>query len=183
MVNNIRNQGQWVSTGNPFSVNDATPQFPGQLGQRVTINSDATGPSGAPNAAKTVQYVQVDSTAPVSPYIGAVAWWSNRDTSLVTTSATNRGQIAGVFQSSAAALGNYTYIQTEGPATVKFIDAVTASPTTAGLHVIPSATNAKADCLAAGSAATYPLLGVSNSTINLGDSTAEVILSCGQQNP
>jgi hypothetical protein len=65
-----------------------------------------------------------------------------------------------VFQN-AITSGNYGCIQTGGPATVKFIDAVTAAPTVAGLFVIPSATNAKADCLAAASAPTYPPLGVS----------------------
>ncbi len=45
-----------------------------------------------------------------------------------------------------------------------------------GKLVIPSATNGKADCLAAGSAATYPVLGYSAGAMNLGDNSAVVDL-------
>ena len=72
--------------------------------------------------------------------------------------------------------GYYGCIQRGGPATVKLIDAVTATPLVAGLFCIPSATNGKADVLAAGSAATYPVLGVTASTLNLGDNTCVVEL-------
>jgi hypothetical protein len=68
-------------------------------------------------------------------------------------------------------------VQFGGPANVKFVDAPTASPTVAGLIVIPSSTAGKADCLAAGTAATYPKLGVSAGALNLGDQTALVELN------
>jgi hypothetical protein len=100
----------------------------------------------------------------VTPFKGAVAWWSDSANYLVTTSSSNRGRVAGVFQG-AITLGNYGFIQTKGPATVKFIDGVTAAPTAAGLIVVPSATDGKADCLAAGTAATYPSMGVSLSYV------------------
>jgi len=157
----------WISTGNPETVDDAAPYAPGMVGNMVTIKQP--GPAGTPGAEefrqKTYQYVQVDSSVSVAPFLGAVAWWSDSASYLVTTAATNRGRVAGIFQN-AVAPGNYGFIQKKGPATVKFVDGVTASPTAAGLHVIPSATAGKADCLAAGSAATYPLLGVSAGVYN-----------------
>ena len=113
----------------------------------------------------------------VAPFQGAVAWWADKTQYMVTTTVTTlgRGRIAGVFQN-AITPGNFGCVQIKGPATVKFIDAPTAAPTIAGLFVIPSATNGKADCLAANTAALYPALGVSAGALNLGDNTAVVDL-------
>lgn len=163
MPYNTRQQGVWIQTGDPETVNEATPYAPGQLGSRVTIIQP--GPRGGTpgaeeNRPKTYQYVRTDSTMTVTPFRGAVAWWAESQNYLVTTSSTNRGRPAGVFQG-AVDLGNYCFVQTKGPALVKFVDGVVAAPTAAGLIVIPGGTDAKADCLAAGTAATYPALGVS----------------------
>ena len=179
MPNNRQFQTAYVVSGDPTTTNESTPYAPGQLGVEVTVKNSSAGADGG-KGSKTFKYVQVDSTAPVDPYQGAVAWWSDKDNMIVTTSATNRGQVAGVFCGPYPQKGNYGFIQVQGPAIVKFVDAVTAAPTAAGLHVIPSATNAKADCLAAGSAATYPLLGRSNSAYNAAAATAEVILTIQQ---
>jgi hypothetical protein len=170
MPNNFGNQPVWYGSGNDAeSVNEATWPYPGMLGTRHQVKQP--GPPGTPGAEdyrdKAYQLVQVDSTATTAPYRGAVAWWSDKSKYLVTTVVTTlgRGRVAGVFQN-AIGLGNYGYIQIKGPATVKFTDSVTATPTAAGLFVIPSATDGKADCLAAGSAATYPPLGVSAGSFN-----------------
>lgn len=176
MANYTGQRGQFVQTGDPTTVNEASPYAPGQLGKELYVtNASASTDPGC--GTKVFKYVQVDSTAPVSPYIGAVAWWSNRDTFLVTTAATNRGRVAGVFCGPYPALGRYGYIQVGGPAIVKFIDAVTSAPDATGKFVIPSATNAKADCLAAGSAATYPVIGTSNGTYDVLNATCEVVLT------
>ncbi len=164
MPNNIRLQPMYLQSGDPELENSPSLPYPGMLGGRLTIKQP--GPPGSPGAEdyrfKTYQLVQTDSTMTVAPFKGAVAWWSDKTKFLVTTSPTalGRGRIAGIFQN-AIAVGNYGCVQTQGPAIVKFIDTVTAAPTAAGLIVIPSATAGKADCLAAGSAATYPPLGVS----------------------
>src|SRR5262245_53741919 len=150
----------WVSTGDPETVNDPTPQYKGMVGMRYTIVQPPRSTPGAEaGRSKRYQYVQTDSTMSVAPFPGAVAWWSDKTAYKVTTSPTTlgRGRIAGVFQN-AITPGFYGFVQFEGPATVKFVDAVTATPTAAGLFVIPSATAGKADCLAAGNAATYPVL-------------------------
>lgn len=180
MPNNTRQQGIWIQTGDPETVDEVSPYAPGQLGSRVTVIQP--GPRGGTpgaeeNRPKTYQYIRTDSSMTVSPYRGAVAWWADSANYLVTTAATNRGRVAGVFQT-AITVGNYGFIQTKGPATVKFVDAPTANPTAAGLSVIPSGTAAKADCLAAGTAPTYPALGVSVSIYDAANTEAVVELDC-----
>lgn len=157
----------YLQSGDPETENVPSMAYPGQLGCRISVKQP--GPPGTPGAEdyrhKRYQYVQTDSTMSVAPFKGAVAWWSSQARYLVTTSCTKlgRGRIAGVFQN-AITPGWYGCIQIGGPATVKFVDGPTAAPTEAGLIVIPSATDGKADCLAAASAATYPALGRSAGT-------------------
>lgn len=176
MTNQHRQQAMMVTTGNPETVSDSPARVEGaggwlgQLGKYVTVKQPTYGgpPGTEEYRDKTYQYVKLDSTMTTTPYKGAVAWWSDRALKRVTTAATNRGDRAGVFQGAPnAAAGHYCYIQVRGPATVKFVDAPTALPSAAtGSFVIPSATAAKADCLAAGTAATYPHLGRSIGNYN-----------------
>lgn len=169
----------YLQSGDPEQENTPTLYAPGLLGARFTVTQPSRSAVGAEaGRSKRYQLIRTDSSMTVAPFLGAVAWWSDKTQYLVTTTVTTlgRGRIAGVFQN-AITPGNYGCVQVEGPATVKFIDAPTATPTAAGLFVIPSATNGKADCLAAASAATYPALGVSASAMNLGDNTAIVDLN------
>lgn len=161
--------------GDPEQVNLSSLQQPGMLGGRI-INPTSVGN-------KEYQLVQVDSSPTNTPagtvYDGATALWVSRDSYKVGTavSVLGRGNVAGVFVS-APVPGNYTTIQIVGRHdAVKLVDAPVATPTAAGLFIIPSATNGKADCLAAGTAATYPVIGRSASTINTGDQTCQVDLN------
>lgn len=166
--NNIRTQPLYIpNMADPtlFDESESAWRFPGMIGGKCTIVYGIDGSATNPRGSKTVQLVRTDSAMTVAPYASAVAWWANRTTYQVTTAATNRGQVAGVFQN-AVTRGNLALIVTNGRRAVKFIDAVTAAPTSAGLHVIPSATAAKADCLAAGTAPTYPLIGRSAGIYN-----------------
>lgn len=182
MTNNTKNQAIYVTTGDPTTVNETTPYALGQMGKEITV-FNASGGVNPGKGAKTFKYVQVDSTSS-SPYKGSVAFWSDRDNYKVTLAATNRGQVAGVFQDSFPGVGNYGYIQTGGPATVKLIDSPTAAPAATGGFVIGSSTTGKADCLAAGTASTYRVLGTANGTVNVGDNTFEAILTLdGSNNP
>lgn len=180
MSNNVRNQPMYVQAGNIENENvpASTDPYPGMLGSRVTVNT-TTGPTGGVSSGggKTYQRIVTDSTMSVAPYQGAVAWWSDKSKAMVTTSPTalGRGRVAGVFRN-AITPGNIGFIQTQGPSTVKVIDTPTAAPTAAGLIVIPSATAGKADVLAAGSAATYPALGVTTGAVQGGTSVAPVDL-------
>ena len=169
----------YLQSGDPETENTPTLAYPGQLGMRFTVVQPPRSAAGAEaGRAKTYQLIRTDSTMTVTPYPGAVAWWSDKTVYLVTTSPTalGRGRIAGVFQFAITA-GNYGCVQTKGPATVKFIDAVASAPTVAGLFVIPSATAAKADTLAAGTAATYPTLGVPSGVYNAALAEAVVDLN------
>lgn len=159
MPNDARNQPVFLQSGDPESESNATLYAPGQLGVRFTVKQPTSSTPGVESGRdKTYQVVRTDSTMTVSPYRGAVAWWADKAKYLVTTAATNRNSIAGVFQN-APVLGHYTTVQVQGPGEVKFIDAVTSPPNTAGRIVIPSATAAKADCLAVGTAPTHRILG------------------------
>lgn len=169
MPNNVRNQPLYLGpSGDPELMNEPTLLYPGQLGAKITIKNP--GPPGVPVASsavsrdKTYQLVQTDSSATVAPFKRAVAWWRDKAKYLVTTSVSTagRGNIAGVFGNlGAPSPGNFGCVQTAGPAFVKYINAPTAAPSAAGLFVTPSATDGKADCIAAGTAATYPTLGTS----------------------
>lgn len=164
-------QPTYLPGGSPETVNVSSLAYPGQLGTRFNyVMPPRTIPgldASEDGRAKAYQVVATDSSMSVAPYDGAVAWWNRQDLYRVTTSPTSlgRGRVAGVFKN-AVTPGNFTCIQIKGMAMVKFIDAVTAQPTAAGLFVIPSATAGKADALAAGSAATYPPLGISAGAYN-----------------
>ena len=174
-------RGQFVQTGDPTTVNESTPYAPGQLGKEVIVtNTSASADPG--QGAKIFKYVKVDSTASTTPYKGAVAFWSDRDNFVVTTAATNRGHVAGIFCGVYPQVGNYGYIQIGGPAVVKYVDAPTAEPAATGGFVIGSSTAAKADCLAAGTAATYRPIGNANGARNLITSEGEVILTLTPDN-
>lgn len=174
MPNNLTNQPMYLGpSGDPETFNEPTLLYPGQLGSKFTLQ-----PQGGPQRGKTYQLVHTDSTMTVAPFSGATAWWADKAAFKVTTSPTalGRGAVAGVFRT-AVVPGRYCFIQTKGlsPA-VKFIDLVTSAPDATGKFVIPSATAGKADCLTAGTAATYPQLGRSASAYNAADATADVDL-------
>lgn len=178
MPNNFVQQGVYLTPGDPNSMDDTKLYAPGTLGARFIVKQPTSGAPGAvASRFKGYQIVQTDSTMGTGPFPGAVAWWSDKTKYLVTTDLTKlgRGRVAGIFNNSPVK-GNFTCIQWLGPATVKFIDAPTSAPDASGKIVIPSSTTAKADCLAAGSSATFPQLGYSAGAINAGDQTGPVDL-------
>ncbi len=181
MSNNIRLQPMYLQSGDPESENAVVLAYPGALGARFTVKQPGIGGSATTAGqyrSKTYQLVATDSSMTTFPFSGAVAWWSDKTKYLVTTNPATlgRGRIAGVFRNSITP-GNYGCIQTEGPCpNVKFVDSPNTTPTAAGLFVIPSATAGKADTTAAGTAATYPTLGVTAGAMSLADNTGSVDL-------
>ncbi len=158
-------QTMYLPTGDPETVDIAEADYPylGMIGTKITMNRPVRNPATGLVAGHEKQYqlVRTDSNMTVAPFHGAVAWWQATATHTVTTDPTalGQGRIAGAF-TFANVVGNLTLIQKRGPIeNLKFIDGVATAPTVAGLHVVPSATAAKADTLAAGTAPTYPLLG------------------------
>lgn len=167
MANYTHQQIQYNPSGDPETANSASCLVPGQLGRYLEVKQPTSGiPSdnGDPTGTtKQYRFIRVDSGMSVSPSKGLVAFWLNKEKGLVTTDlsrAGGRGRIAGVFQN-AITPGNYGYIQTGGLGLVLFKSAGrTADPTAAGLFVVAdSVQTAKADCLAAGTAPSYPFLG------------------------
>lgn len=154
----------YLQSGNPETESTPTLHAPGQLGMRFTMTvTQRQGPGTDTDPAgrsKRYQLVKTDSTMAVAPYNGAVAWWADKAGYVVTTSAskTARGQIAGVFRRAWDAAGDYMCVQTEGPGYVKLVDGDVAA-TVGGDAIIPSATDSKANRVAAGTAPTYPTLG------------------------
>lgn len=173
-------QPVFIPGGDPEQMNEPTLAYGGQLGIRFSYQNPlrvaptANSEEGQP---KSYQLVQSDSSMSVAPYDSAVAWWANRTGYLVTTNAgtPGRGQVAGIFKT-AVTPGNFCVVQQKGIGAVKIIDAPTAAPTAAGLHVIPSTTNSKADVVAAGTAYTYPRIGRTMGAMNAGDNTCLVDL-------
>lgn len=185
MPNHIISQPVFIPGGNPETMNEPESNIkPGQLGIRFAFNIPArsapgvesqTLATGAAGLPKMYKMVRTDSTMAVAPYDGAVAWWADQALYKTTTSPTTlgRGRVAGVFRTLVTP-GNVCCVQIKGKGKVKFVDSPTAAPSDDGQFVIPSATAAKADCLAAGSAATYPLIGRSAGALQGGTSEAIV---------
>ncbi len=173
-------QPAFLPGGSPDSMNEPSLAYPGQLGIRFAyIDPPRSAPSDTEGSAagnpKAYKLVQTDSSMAVAPFPGAVAWFADQANSVVTTSPTKlgRGRVAGVFKN-AVTPGYFTCIQVKGKGHVFFVDAPTAAPTAAGLFVIPSATAGKADCLAAASSPTYPIIGRSAGVIQGGTGQAIV---------
>lgn len=171
MPNDQRIQPMFLgTTGDPESAFFDTLPNPGALGGKVTVQQQGPRGSGAGQAenyrSKTYQLVQGDSSMTTAPFPGAVMWWKDRSKYMVSTSptATARGNIAGVVgnpsDASSPGKGQYFFVQTEGPATVKHVDSPAGGAYAVGDSVIPSATDGKADRTAAGTAPTYPTLGL-----------------------
>ena len=143
---------------------------PGQVGSVFTIK-DTDG------LAKRGQVVKMDSIATVAPADGTLAYWVNRTSYLVSAdlTASGRGNRAGVFRA-AALVNELCVVQQGGKCSVWGIDSPTAAFSAAGLIVVPSATAGRADCLAAGTAATYPAIGTSAGTQDATTKKADVSL-------
>lgn len=158
MPNRFEGQPVYLQSGDPENENTPVLHAPGTLGNRFTVVQPSRSATGAEDGrSKRYQSVKTDSTMTVAPYPGAVAWWSDKANYLVTTTATNRNRVAGVFQNSVTP-GNYTCVQIGGPASVKVLDA-DAAAAAIGDAIIPSSTNGKATRVAVGTAPTHTVLG------------------------
>lgn len=173
------NHPMYIRAGNPELENESTLHYPGMLGKKMALTQPHRTAAGVEEGRiKEYQFIHTDSSMTVTPFKGAVAWWANRALYQTTTDPTTlgRNRVAGIYQNAITA-GNYGFVQTKGPATVKFIDAVNAANVTVeGNPVIPSATAGKADTTAIGTAATHTQIGVTASVLDGGLSEAVVEL-------
>lgn len=139
------------------------PSYLGQVGARVVLDAD-----GAAKVSKTsigtlyggvYQYVQVLSSATANPARGALCYWSNRETYVVTTDQIvgNESLVAGVFLNPITK-GNYGFIQIYGKASLLFKSTITKGvPAQGDLVVVDGATSPRGDVLADATALTSPL--------------------------
>jgi len=148
--------------GNPGDLNIAVASFR-FIGMLGTIHTAQYLDADGVKRRKTFMLVKTNATLTAAPFDGCIAYWSAQDSYEVST-ALVRGRPAGVFVN-VPGVSSVCMIQILGrhPG-VKYLASTTAAPSAAGLHVIPSATVTEVDCLAAGTAATYPLLGLSVGT-------------------
>src|SRR5512134_1630318 len=136
----------YLQSGAPETESTPVLHAPGLLGARFTIIQSQRQAPGVETAgagrSKRYQLIKTDSTMSVSPYAGAVAWWTDRAQYLVTTSASanSRNDIAGIFLRTWEHAGDYMCVQVTGPRIVKLVDAPTGA-VAAGASVIPSATD------------------------------------------
>ncbi len=160
--------------GDPRQENRLASVYPGDIGKQFPFRDPADPSSNQMG----FQYAVLDSAVDVAPSAGAVAWWRDNTGYVVTTdvSVAGRGNVAGVFGGEVT-VDNICCIQQKGPADVQVQSGPTAAPGDTGQFVIPSATDAKADWLAAGTAASYPPLGVSAGTASGSPSRARVDLN------
>lgn len=172
MPNNNIQQAQFLQSGNPETETRATDLYPGLVGSHLVVQDPLDS-----KKAKEYQCILTDSVMDVVPAANLVAYWLDQAGYRVTTdvSVAGRGNPAGILRC-AAGLDKIAYIQIKGECEVEFQGSPTAAPTAAGLIVIPSATDGVADCLAAGSAATYPPLGTSASTATANVATVNLNL-------
>jgi hypothetical protein len=171
----------YLQSGDPETESTATLHAPGLLGARFTIIQPTRGTPGAENyRSKRYQLIKTDSTMAVSPYRGAVAWWSDQANYVVTTTspgvAQGRNRLAGVFCRTWDHSGDYMCVQVQGPALTKLIDAANNANVVVGAYIIPSATNAKADVVAAATAPTQQALGQVAAPITFNIAAREVVV-------
>ena len=171
----------YLQSGDPETESVATLHAPGQLGTRFTVVQPSRGTPGAEDyRSKRYQLIKTDSSMATGPYKGAVAWWSDQANYVVTTTspttAQTRNRIAGVFCRAWATAGDYMCVQITGPATTKLIDGAVNADVVAGAFIIPSATNAKADVVAAATAPTLQPLGQVSQPLTFNAASREVVV-------
>lgn len=147
----LRDNGQFVQTGDPKTVNEtAANQFvAGQLGHVAALLDASPTGQGLP---RLWQYVQRSSTDAVTVVAGMTALWKDYDDFVVTADTSDAfstgagtNHVAGVFQGTTPASSNYGYVQCGGIAKQLFKITPTVVPTTAALPVV-AGTDGQADC-------------------------------------
>jgi hypothetical protein len=180
MPNRWEQPAIYLQSGDPEQENTPTLHAPGLLGARFTVIQPGRGTPGAEDVrSKRYQLIKTDSTMSVAPFKGAVGWWADQANYVVTTTspttAQTRNRVAGVFQNFIQP-GNFGCVQIGGPGTTKLIDAATSSNVVEGAFIIPSATNAKADVVAAATAPTLQPLGQVGQPLTFNVAAREVVV-------
>jgi hypothetical protein len=159
----LKQGGAWITTGDPATVNDATPLFvPGQVGVFTPTKKDLPVTGSATALAtvqipRVVQYVQLDA-ASATPVQGQRLVWKDSLNFVVTTVTSNTSQkngAAGALLNASATLGNYVWIGVNGV----FPLLCTAAAPAAGDAITGTATVAEWGTIAMGTAPLYRVHG------------------------
>ncbi len=134
MSGNIQEEGLWISTGNPFTVSEASPPFaPGQLGKVSAFpNTNAENGVATQPAPINVQFVKRYATDTVASAAGGLAFWQDTDNFVVTgepasaVGGTTAPLPAGVFGGTLPSAGSYGFIQVAGVGPVRVSDSTSA---------------------------------------------------------
>jgi hypothetical protein len=140
MSGRYRQQGLYIDTGNPATVNESTPFAPGQIGKQTSFHNDAAqnGVATFPNPID-IQYVKRYATDTVAIVAGDCAFWQDTDNNVVTAEfasavgGTTAPLLAGVFIGSSLAGGNYGFIQVGGVGPVRLADSTAVATVGANL--------------------------------------------------
>ena len=165
-IRSLQVQTQYVTTGNPDTVNETTPYFPAQPGHVL------------PHAQGKYQYVQCDSGATAANTVGVpaaaqLAFWKNKNQYIVTNdlrlAEQGRNGVAGIFRASVTA-GNYCYV-------LQKANGVAVKGTSGSVLdnlIANSGTAADTTSVAAGTQLTYASIGTVTATTSGGNMTADI---------
>lgn len=154
----------YVATGNPQTVNEATPFTPGQLGMFTATVDGLSIPSGTVALGvgafpRVWQYVQLSASS-ATPAFGQVVCWNDAASQVVITGITAalRSRPAGIVTSSSVTVGNYIWILTSGIG--PGLNEAATAPAAGDVAIVGGTTAGRIDRVASGTASTHPPIGV-----------------------
>ena len=167
-IRTLQVQTQYITTGNPDTVNETTPYFTAQPGHVL------------PHVQGKYQYVQLDSAATASSTPGVTAaaqlafWKIGQKGNYIVTNdlaqaENGRNGVAGIFRTAVTA-GNYCYVlQKANRVAVKG-----TSGSVLDQLIANSGTSADTTSIAAGTAPTYMDIGIVTAVTSGGNMTADI---------
>lgn len=146
----LRNNGQFIATGDPATVDEATPFVLGQLGHVTALVK-----TDYPKLPRLFQFVQRTSDDGLTIAAGKTAKWVDYDDFKVTMDSSESfdgvgvNHVAGIFLGTKPTAGSYGYIQVGGIADVFIKETPTTTPTITGLPVIDTTSDGVCDVIVA----------------------------------
>lgn len=132
MAGTLRMEGQFIATGNPFTVSESDPFALGQLGKETSW-PNAGAENGVTCGPIDIQYVKRYATDTVTLAAGSVCFWQDTDNFVITAEPANAvggttaPLLAGVAGGSKPSAGSYGFIQIGGVGPVRMADSTSAS--------------------------------------------------------
>lgn len=133
MSGSDRENGLWISTGNPFTVSEATPFAPGQLGKVCSFGNASAENGVSGQTPIEVQFVKRYATDTITVAAGDLAFWQDTDAYVVTADlaqalgGTTEPLVAGVFGAATPSTNSYGFIQVAGVALGRFADSTSCA--------------------------------------------------------